>query len=142
MSTSKRIDNIVNNQPMGDVEKYFESINTIFSANSGNNDYRMTAQDSFGISVPIRGSQFTRFKLTDPSLDIVDISQGYINLKCHLDYDFNIVLPEDHSFAHAGVNEIITTHGRNACWFFVGFKSGAQIIKSYNVYSNGRPTAC
>ena len=144
MSTNKTIHNIVNPQPMGDVEKYFEHINNIFSSNSGNNDYRMTAQDSFGISVPIKGSQFTRFKLTDPSLDIVDVSQGYLNLKCELQYDFYVKnLPTGYDWATSNEdNKIHTTHARNACYFFLGFKSGSQLIKSYNVYSNGKPTAC
>ena len=142
MSTSKRIDDIVYNYPMGDVEQYFQHINNIHTANSGNNDYRMTAQDSYQISVPINGGQFTRFKLTDPAMDVVDISQGYINLKCHLDYDFIVELPEGYVWGEDEEEKIVTTHGRNACWFFVGFKSGSQLIKSYNVYSNGRPTAC
>ena len=143
MSTSKHIHDIVNTQPMGDVEKYFDSINNIFSANSGNNDYRMTAQDSYGISVPVRGSQFTRFKLTDPSLDVIDISQGYLNLKCRMKYDFCIKAPNlVFSKANTEPDYVHTTHARNACYFFLGFKSGAQIIKSYNVYSNGKPTAC
>ena len=136
MSTSKRIDNVVNFFPLGDVEKYFEHIQSIHSANSGNNDYRMTAQDSYQISVPVAAGQFTRFRLTDPALDIIDISQGYINLKFTLDVDF-CVRRKGYMWANAR-----TTHARNACYFFLGFKSGSQLIKSYNVYSNGRPTAC
>ena len=136
---------------MGDVEKYFEHIQSIHNANSGNNDYRMTAQDSYQISVPIHAGQFTRFRLTDSSMDIVDISQGYLNLKCKLDYNFLVQLNDDKTASNydwewnrlgTDNTRVVTTHGRNGCYFFLGFKSGSQIIKSYNVYSNGRPTAC
>ena len=132
MSTSKRIHDIISPYPMGDVEKYFTYVDSMMDTNSGNNDYRIVSHDSYAISVPIPGGQNTKFRITDSSMDVIDMSQGYINLKCEIELEarFNADLAAQDS------SLLATT------WWFVGFKSGAHIIDQYNVYSNGRLTEC
>lgn len=137
MSTAHLISNAIYPYPMGDVEKYFQSMATVIEENSGVNDYRMVTHASYGISTPISANQSTKFLLTDSSLDIIDMTQGYISLDIELDYTMK-------------TRKISTDEGvtgklsgfRNANWFFLGFKSGAHIIHNYSVYSNGRLTAC
>ena len=136
MSTSHRIQDIVYNHPTGDVEAYFRYLDDLISVNSGNHDYRILSHDSYQISVPIPENQSTKFKITDQSMDIVDISQCYLNLKCKISFDYLKMAPN---------NQAIPTHktyADNFTYFFVGFKSGAHIIDQYNVFSNGRLTAC
>ena len=135
MATAHRIHDIVYDYPTADVEDYFVHMNEMIQLNSGINDYRTITHDCFAVSAPVKINQNTKFRLTDSSLDIIDISQGFLNLTC----EFNVEMkcPEDLSAAG-----LYTTHYRNATWFFVGFKSGAQLIKSYSVFSNGQPTAC
>lgn len=117
---------------MGDVEKYFTYVDGMMDTNSGNNDYRIVSHDSYAISVPIPGGQNTKFRITDSSMDVIDMSQGYINLKCEIELEarFNKDLAANSSNMYAST------------WWFVGFKSGAHIIDQYNVYSNGRLTEC
>ena len=137
MSSAHRIANAVNLYPSGDVEKYFEKLDAMLELNSGNNDFRMVSHDSYAVSCPVPQNGHTKFRITDSSMDIVDISQGYLELHCTMDLTFN---------AKNANGENIDTDGdspyRNNVWFFVGFKSGAHILSSYNVYSNGRLTAC
>ena len=137
MSTAHLISNAIYPYPMGDVEKYFQSMATVIEENSGVNDYRMVTHASYGISTPISANQSTKFLLTDSSLDIIDITQGYISLDIELDY----TMKTRKKIADEAVTGNFTAFG-NTNWFFLGFKSGAHIIHNYSVYSNGRLTAC
>ena len=138
MATSRRIQDIVYNHPTGDVEGYFKYLDDMISVNSGNHDYRILSHDSYQISVPVPENQATKFRITDPSMDIVDISQGYINLKCKIDLEYKAVKPGG---AEASTDRT-ATYADNFTYFFIGFKSAAHIIDQYNVFSNGRLTAC
>lgn len=137
MSTSHLISNAIYPYPMGDVEKYFQSMATVIEENSGVNDYRMVTHASYGISTPISANQSTKFLLTDSSLDIIDMTQGYISLDIELDYTMK-TRKKDKDESVTGKYSALG----NTNWFFLGFKSGAQIIHNYSVYSNGRLTAC
>ena len=141
MSTANRIHDIVYNHPTGDVEGYFKYMDEMISVNSGNHDYRILSHDSYSISVPVPENQATKFLITDPSMDIVDMSQSYINLKCQIDLN---MVRKANSCSQLEKDKVVNcaTYGMNACYFFVGFKSGAHIIDQYNVFSNGRLTSC
>ena len=131
MATRHRIDEALTSQRMGDVEKYFQQLTTIIDANSGLHDFRLLTTDCYNVNAPFKADQFTSFKLTDPSMDIVDISKGFLMLKCDIDINFLLkqALTNDSSI-------------RDYTVFFIGFKSGASLIQNMNVYSNGRMTAC
>ena len=131
MATRHRIDEALTSQRMGDVEKYFQSLTTMIDANSGLHDFKLLTTDCSNVNAPFKADQFTTFKLTDPSMDIIDMSKGFIQMKCDIDINFLFkTLPENEST----IREYIA--------FFIGFKSGAHIINNYNVFSNGRMTAC
>ena len=141
MSSSGRIHDIISPYPMGDVEKYFRSIDGLISTNSGKHDYRHLTHSSYAMSCPVPENNNTRFKLTDTQFDIVDISQGYLSLKCTMDVtmSFNDLAKQEIS---AKTTKYFTSINRNSTYFFVGFKSGAHIIDSYTIYSKGRQTMC
>ena len=133
MSTRHRIDNAIRNVPMGDVEKYFSQISNIIETNSGTHDCKMISHDCNNTAVPVHGGQFTRFKLTDQAMDIVDISKGYIMMKLEMDVQFDFDLTDV-------TNPVDATHYKPV--YFIGFKSSSHIVEIYNVYSNGVLTAC
>ena len=89
MSTAHRISNALDVHPMGDLEKYFEFLSNMIEMNSGTNDYKMVTHDSYALSVPVPENQTTKFRITDSSMDIVDISQGYIVLTCEMTLNFS-----------------------------------------------------
>ena len=133
MATRHRIDEALTSQRMGDVEKYFQSLTTMIDANSGLHDFKLLTTDCSNVNAPFKADQFTTFKLTDPSMDIIDMSKGFIQMKCDIDINFLFKnLPDG----------VADSDNRGFTAFFIGFKSGAHIINNYNVFSNGRMTAC
>ena len=109
------------------------NLDRMIGMNSGVNDYSIVTHNSYSTSVPFGAGHFTKFKLTDQQFDIIDMSQNYI----HLNVTFDL------TFEHQRKSQTYVANVfQPAVWFFVGFKSGAQIIESYKVYSNGRLTAC
>ena len=140
MSTSQLIHNAVAPYPMGDVEKYFDQLDQLIGTNSGKNQYISVSHDSYATSVPILGGMTTKFRITDSQMDVVDMSQGYIYLDVH--FDINLQLEDKYDANELRAGHMYTSYHRNACYFFVGLKSGAQLIDNYSVYSNGRLTGC
>lgn len=137
MATRHRIDNALKNIPMGDVEKYFSELGNIIETNSGTHDCKIISHDCYNTAAPVHSNQFTRFKLTDQAMDIVDLSKGYI--AATLEMDVMITSP------YSQFMEYSTSSYKDAAFkqfFFIGFKSSAHIIDVYNVYSNGLLTNC
>ena len=132
MATRHRIDNALTNIQTGDVEKYFNELSNIIENNSGTHDCKMISHDCNNTAVPVHAGQFTRFKLTDHAMDVVDISKGYIMMKLEMDINFD----------YGEWQSSNTNVYPNRPWYFVGFKSSSHIVEIYNVYSNGVLTAC
>ena len=132
MATRHRIDEALTSERQGDVEKYFHELVTMIDANSGIHDFKMVTTDCYNVSAPLKSDRFTTFQLTDQSVDIVDISKGFIHMKVGMDVQF----------LYKDVDVSDTNETAEFCYFFVGFKSGAHIINNYNVISNGRLTSC
>ena len=146
MATRHRIDDALRNVPMGDVEKYFTEVNNMVENNSGVHDCKMVSHDCDNTSAPFKAGSFTKFKLTDRSMDIVDMSKGYIALDIEFDvrFDWNRYAFADGMDINWDGNLDGYT-GNMAFYepiFFIGFKSAAHIIEVYNVYSNGVLTNC
>ena len=131
MASRHRIDEALYSEKMGDVEKYFQQLTTMIESNSGLNDFKLLTTDCTNVNAPFKADQFTTFKLTDPSMDIIDISKSFIQMKCDIDINF---LARQTMTEESSIRDYVV--------FFVGFKSGAHIINNYNVFSNGRMTAC
>ena len=139
MTSAHKIADIIHPEPMGDMLKYFDYVDNMFQANDGDNDFQILSSDAYSQSVPIAQDQFTRFKITDGSMDIVDLSKGFI----HLNIEFNWkMFFKDIDTDLTGVRAAASTGVLPLIRFFLGFKSAAHIINVYNVYSNGRLTSC
>lgn len=136
MSTGQRIDEIINGYPSGDVEDYFEHMNNLMQLNSGNNSYHMATHVCHTNAAPLANGQTqTHFYITDSGMDIVDISKGIISLRVNIDFEFRIGAQESNLINAAKLYE---TYYRNCCYFFVGFKAGSHIIKTYKIKSYGQ----
>ena len=143
MATRHRIDNAIRNVQMGDVEKYFTHLNNIIEPNSGVHDCKIISHDCDNTSAPFRAGSFTKFKLTDTAMDIVDLSKGYITMDVEMDVKFDWNPSELYKETNT-FNKDARTSNYDAIKpvFFIGFKSAAHIIEVYNVYSNGVLTNC
>lgn len=136
MSTSHRIDEIINGYPAGDVVDYFEHMNNLMQLNSGNNSYHMATHVCHTNAAPLANGQTqTHFYITDSGMDIVDISKGVISLKVSMDLEFRIGAQETNLI---NASKLYETYFRNCCYFFIGFKSGSHIIKTYKIKSYGQ----
>lgn len=133
MATRHRIDNALSNIPMGDVEKYFSELSNIIETNSGTHDFKVISHDCNNTAVPVHGGQFTRFKLTDQAMDIVDMSKGYLMMKLEMDVQFDVDT--------SNISDPTDPTGYQPI-YFIGFKSASHIVEIYNVYSNGVLTSC
>ena len=132
MATRHRIDNALSSIQTGDVEKYFSEISSLIETNSGVHDCKIISHDCQNTAAPVHAGQFTRFKLTDHAMDIVDLSKGFITMKLEVDVQFLFKNLDSDSAEHEFTKAV----------YFIGFKSGSHIIDIYNVYSNGVLTNC
>ena len=137
MATRHRIDNALKTITMGDVEKYFSELSNIVENNSGTHDCKIISHDCYNTAAPVHSNQFTRFKLTDQAMDIVDLGKAYISATLEMDVMIS---------SGNGVYEKISSSSYKEAafkqFYFIGFKSSAHIIDVYNVYSNGLLTNC
>ena len=134
MTSRHRITEALNETSMADCEKVFHHLCTgLIEKNSGINDFKIVSSDCYNNNAPFKADQFTRFRITDTSMDIVDISKGFITMTVNVDVQFlydNLQATQE------------STTGMESTVFFIGFKSASHIINVYNVYSNGRLKAC
>ena len=133
MTSRHRIYEALDENSVGDVEKVFQNITTLIERNSGVNDFKIVSSDCYNNNAPFKSDQFTRFRITDSSMDIIDISKGFITMTVNIDIQF--------LFDNLDATEESAQY-LNSCVFFIGFKSASHIVNVYNVYSNGRLTAC
>ena len=134
MSSSQRIQNAQKTIETGDVIKHFDSLQSIIQKNDGNHDFKTLASDCYGPNAPISLNTFTKFKITDQALDVINLDKGYLNLKVQYTFSLDSMLDPAVDLPNADVV--------NNYYVFVGFKSSSQIIDQYRVYSNGRKTSC
>ena len=122
MSTRQRIDEIINNYPSGDVEDYFDHMNSLMQLNSGNNSYHMVTHVCHTNAAPlVNGTTQTHFHITDSGMDIVDIAKGVISLKISLDLEFKVPIMAD-GFLY-GTGSFLRHYGRRqTLWHSVFLK--------------------
>ena len=154
MSTSQLIHNAMAPFAMGDVEKYFDKLDSMIGTNSGVGDYHAIAHDCYATSCPFVANQQTKFRITDSQFDVVDMSQGYITvqievpLELQLDPIYNDTLftigrtSNKTGETNFKQEKHVPTYHKNIAYWFVGLKSSAHLIDSYTVYSNGHVTSC
>ncbi|KAL7720426.1 Uncharacterized protein QTN25_002466 [Entamoeba marina] len=116
--------------------EYIDLVQHIVSQNEGNRDCKMLSIDSNNTQCPINGtSQTTDVKITDDSLNIINIDKGFIT--AHMKY--KVRLNCTYSYLSPVDNEGI----ENFYKIFIGFKSGTQMLDRYRIkVINGKMTAC
>ena len=131
MTSRSRIYEALDENSRGDVEKYFHHLCTMIEENSGIHEFNITSVDCYNNNAPFKQDQFTRFDLTN-SMDIIDISKGFITMRVNVDVQF--------LFEDLGAHNL-DSKGLPACIYFVGFRSAMNIISVYQVYSQNQLTA-
>ena len=87
MSSRNKIYQALDENSRGDVSRYFHHLCTMLEENSGTHEYNITSSDCYNNNAPFKADQFTRFNLTN-SMDIVDISKGFITMRVNVDVQF------------------------------------------------------
>ena len=131
MSANHKINRAYGGMPSGDVIKYFQNIKHIIEDNDGTHDCKIITSDAYSPSCPIALPQFTKLKLTDPSVDIVNIDKGYVEF--NVDARITLNIQESN---HDVFNDV-----KDLFYVFVGLKSALNFIDQYKIYSNGRLTS-
>ena len=130
MSSRNKIYQALDENSRGDVSRYFHHLCTMLEENSGTHEYNITSSDCYNNNAPFKADQFTRFNLTN-SMDIVDISKGFITMRVNVDVQF----------LYDNLQATDATSGLDSSIFFVGFRSANNLISVYQVYSNNMLTA-
>ena len=138
MTSVHKINDALYTFTAGDVTNYFDQVDNMILDNDGKNEFNIVSTDCYATAAPVHSDQYTRFAITDTSFDIIDISKGYISMDITFNYRVNI--RDIDSRLNGGITD--ATEWNNFFKLFIGFKSGAQIISAYNIYSNGRLTNC
>ena len=118
----------------GDLVSFFESYDDIVQKNSGIHDSKCLTIDSLDPQCPIRERTFTKVKLTDESVDVVNLNKSWISM--------TITAKVSWQFDTSDMNLTPDNYGIVGHCLFVGLKSSSHIIDSYRIYNSNRKTAC
>ena len=134
--SSIKINQALHNIESGDVVKYFDIQDQIIQTNDGIHDFKTLTSDCYSPNCPLAVGTFTKFKITDPAVDIINIDKGYLNFKATFTFRMTKVS------GGAYTQNANTDNAFKNYYVFVGFKSASHIIDQYRIYSNGRKTSC
>lgn len=120
----------------GDLVSFFNDYDGIVQKNSGIHDSKCLTINCLEPQCPIQEGTYTKIKLTDESVDVVDLDKSWISMKVQakLKWSFNGSLSAAH--VTRGKFEAV---GHN---LFVGLKSSSHIIDSYRILNANRKTGC
>ena len=120
----------------GDLVSFFKSYDDIVQKNSGIHDSKCLTIDCLEPQCPIPEGTYTKIKLTDESVDVVNLNKSWISMtvKATVTWSFqnNVSLDE-------ATQKFYSAVGTNA---FVGLKSSSHIIDSYRILNANRKTGC
>lgn len=125
----------------GDVYKYLMETENLIEGNSGIHSNKCLSLDAYDPPCPTNKGVYTKIKLTDESIDVVDIDKSslYARLFFRLNAS-NLATQLNAEYADADTqakkNTLIAKN--KAYKFFVGFKSAIHFIDGYRLYSNGK----
>lgn len=118
----------------GDLVQFFNDYDDIIQKNSGIHDSKCLTIDSLDPPCPISEGVFTKVKLTDESVDVVNINKSWINLtvKANVKWSFNKLFDNVNDSQYLAMPTDV----------FVGLKSSSHIIDSYRILNANRKTGC
>lgn len=120
----------------GDLISFFQNYDDIVQKNSGIHDSKCLTIDSMEPQCPVPESTYTKVKLSDESIDVVNLNKSWISIKLRgkLSYRFEMDTPFTEE-EKAKIQAI----GHNV---FVGLKSSSHLIDSYRILNANRKTNC
>ena len=153
MSYSYKLDKALDQCPTGNLLKYFKFTQMQFQQNDGRSDNKCLSIDAYDPPCPVDKGMYTKLKLTDESIDIVNIDKSSItavvrillNINSNIDSEvYNYVLPTDVVSSPSTNKQIAMINDLKfeATKIFIGFKSSIHMLDAYRIYSNGKKTLC
>lgn len=168
MSYSYKLDKALDQTPSGNLNSYFDFVNMSIQANDGRSDNKCLSIDAYDPPCPVAKGMYTKIKLTDESLNVINIDKSSITATVQVTVNLNTTrlttlqnslnaLLNDHvSLNESGMSAAQKLKANNivgqistglellakSYLFFIGFKSGIHLIDAYRIYSNGKKTAC
>ena len=157
MSYSYKLDKAVDQTPSGNLENYFDYLSMAIQPNDGRSDNKCLSIDAYDPPCPVAKGMYTKLKLTDESVNIINIDKSSITavvrivLNCHNEdltkqmWDTiptiqNSDGPTAISQQHRAAS--LVNLSKNFNKIFVGFKSAIHVLDAYRIYSNGKKTLC
>lgn len=126
---NSKITQALNNPQSGDIIKYFEEMDKIIELNDGIHDNKLLSMECYDRPTPVGVNQYTKFHLTDASVDCVNIDKSFITAT--LTYKLNLVLSNGNNVAFNATNPC-----NNWFMLFIGLKSASHLFDTYRIYIN------
>ena len=120
----------------GDLVSFFKNYDDIVQRNSGIHDSKCLTIDCLEPQCPIPEGTYTKIKLTDESVDVVNLDKSWISMKVKARLKYSMSTDIRSEDIEPGQYEAI-----GHC-VFVGLKSSSHIIGSYRILNANRKTGC
>lgn len=116
----------------GNLVDFFKSYDDIVQKNSGIHDSKCLTIECLEPQCPIPEGTYTKVKLTDESVDVVNLDKSWISMKVQATVTLDITKKD----MEEGAKIVL---GPTA---FVGLKSSSHIIEGYRILNSNRKTGC
>lgn len=120
----------------GNLMSFFKHYDDIVQKNSGIHDSKCLTIDCLEPQCPISEGTYTKIKLTDESVDVVNIDKSWISMRVKATLTYTFSLDEEMTQEELANCSVV---GHCA---FVGLKSSSHIIDSYRILNANRKTGC
>ena len=124
----------VESRETGDLVSFFKSYDDIVQKNSGIHDSKCLTIDCLEPQCPISEGTFTKVKLTDESVDVVNLNKSWISMTVSAKVKWQ--------FDTSGMDLTPDKYSAIGHCAFVGLKSSSHIIDSYRILNANRKTGC
>lgn len=116
----------------GNLVDFFKSYDNIVQKNSGIHDSKCLTIECLEPQCPIPEGTYTKVKLTDESVDVVNLDKSWISMKVQA----TVTLEFAKKDMEEGTKIPLPTFA------FVGLKSSSHIIEGYRILNSNRKTGC
>lgn len=136
----------------GNVFNYFSETENLIQENTGVHDNKCLSLDAYDPPCPVQKGVYTKVKITDECVDIINMDKSSISARLWFQLNFNgtvaTELNDEYTNVQGGSQEVIEAKRKalsvknRGIEFFVGFKSSIHFLDGYRIYSKGKKTAC
>lgn len=153
MTYSYKLDKALDQTPSGNISKYFDYQELQIQENDGRSDNKCLSIDAYDPPCPVAKGMYTKLKLTDESVNIINIDKSSItavvkinvaaaSTLTHSVFSQQLGTAATATMTCAAMNKYINALRLKMNKIFVGFKSGIHVLDAYRIYSNGKKTLC